>query len=164
KNFSDNVKLTIGENIALTDYSVDELDTNPITDVWRMLPTIPVRDTDNEAKGGYGYGDGSRDVTFGTNPVAKEDFTDTKNRNLRIRGNVFSELELFKDFKYRGSLGFDLSNDKHQYLRKEGFWTFNQPEDPSSLDKFQAPYREIIFGNTLSYEKSFNQHNISAVV
>ena len=62
----------------LSHFAVDELNTNPIIDVYRMLPTIPVRNPDNESRGGYGYGDGSRDVTFGTNPFAKEDFEDTK--------------------------------------------------------------------------------------
>ncbi len=163
KSFGENLKLKIGENATISDYSIDQLDTNPITDVWRMLPTIPIFDPDNEAKGGYGYGDGSRDVTFGTNPFAKEDFTQTKNGNLRLRGNVFAELELFKDFKYRSSLGFNLSNDRHSFLRKEGFWTFNQPKDPSSLNKNQAQFREFVIDNTIEFNKEIKKHNIAAV-
>src|SRR5690606_30714346 len=100
-----------------------------------MLPTIPIYDPNNAAKGGYGFGEGSRDVTFGTNPFAIEDFLVTENGNLRTRGNVFTELEFFKSLKYRLNFGFDLSNDKHMALRKEGFWTYNQPYDPSSLNK-----------------------------
>lgn len=163
RDFGKNLKFNVGENLALSNYSVNELNTNPITDVWRMLPTIPIRDPNNAAKGGYGYGDGSRDVTFGTNPFAREDFENTKNSNLRIRGNAFAELEFFKVLKYRANVGFNLSNDKHQFLRKEGYWTFNQPFDPSSLNKNQAQYRNIVFDNTLEFNKSFGSHNISAV-
>lgn len=129
-----------------------------------MLPTIPVRNPDNESRGGYGYGDGSRDVTFGTNPFAKEDFEDTKNSNLRVRGNLFTELELMKVLKYRFNLGFDFSNDSHSYLRKEGYWTYNQPFDPSSLNKNQAQYQGLVFDNTLEYNQTFGLHNISSVV
>ena len=164
RNFGDNVTFRIGENIVLSHFGVDELNTNPIIDVYRMLPTIPIHDSNNAAKGGYGFGDGSRDVTFGSNPFAKEDFENTTNSNLRIRGNTFTELEAFKMFKYRFNFGFDFSNDKHKYLRKEGYWTYNQPYDPSSLNKNQAQYQGFVFDNTLEFNKKFDKHDISAVL
>lgn len=164
RDFGDNLTFRIGENIVLSHFAVDELNTNPVIDVYRMLPTIPVYDPDNAARGGYGYGDGSRDVTFGTNPFAKEDFEDTKNSNLRVRGNLFTELELLKTLKYRFNLGFDFSNDKHSYLREEGYWTYNQPYDPSSLNKNQAQYQGLVFDNTLEYNKKIGKHDISSVL
>ena len=164
RDFGDNVTFSIGENIVLSKFAVDELNTNPIIDVYRMLPTIPVFDPNNEARGGYGYGDGNRDVTFGTNPFAKEDFEDTKNTNLRVRGNLFTELELMNVLKYRFNLGFNFSNDAHSFLRKEGFWTHNQPYDPSSLNKNQAQYQGLIFDNTLEYNQSFGRSDFSAVL
>lgn len=164
RDFGDHVKLSIGENIVLSNYSIDALNTNPIIDVYRMLPTIPVFDPNNAAKGGYGFGDGGRDVTFGTNPFAIEDFLVTENGNLRTRGNVFTELEFFKSLKYRLNFGFDLSNDKHLQLRKEGFWTYNQPYVPSSLNKNQAQYRGYVYDNTIEYAKIFGKHDVSAVV
>lgn len=164
RNFGDNVTFRIGENIVLSHFGVDELNTNPIIDVYRMLPTIPIHDSNNAAKGGYGFGDGSRDVTFGSNPFAKEDFENTTNSNLRIRGNAFTELEALKMFKYRFNFGFDFSNDNHKYLRKEGYWTYNQPYDPSSLNKNQAQYQGFVFDNTLEFNKKFDKHDISAVL
>lgn len=163
RNFGENIKFSLGENIVLSNFQVDELNTNPIIDVYRMLPTIPIYDPNNAAKGGYGFGEGSRDVTFGTNPFAIEDFLVTENGNLRTRGNVFTELEFFKSLKYRLNFGFDLSNDKHMALRKEGFWTYNQPYDPSSLNKNQAQYQGYVYDNTLEYAKIFGKHDISAV-
>lgn len=164
ENFGDNLKLEIGENIAFSNYNVDELSTNPIIDVFRMLPTIPIMDPNNEAKGGFGYGDGNRDVTFGTNPFAREALEDVTNSNFRIRGNAFANLDIFKNFKYKFNFGFDLSNDKYHHLRKEGHWTHNQPEDPSFLNKNQAQSQQLIFDNTLEFNKEFNKHNLSAVV
>lgn len=161
RQFGNYVTFRVGENMILSNYSVDELDTNPIIDMWRMLPTIPVYNPSNS--GGFGYGDGSKDVTFGTNPVAKENLTDTKNENLRIRGNAFSEIELFKALKYRFNFGFESSSDQHMYLRKIGNWTYNQPLDPSSLNKFKANSRSLVFDNTLEFNKTFGKHSISAV-
>lgn len=163
RQFHESVNFRVGENIILSNYRVNELNTNPIVDVYRMLPTISIYDESNASKGGYGFGDGNRDVTFGTNPFAKEDFENTTNKNLRVRGNFFSELELFKMFKYKFSLGFDFSNDSYKYLRKEGYWTYNQPYDPSSLNKNQAQSKNLIYDNTLEFNKAFGKHNISAV-
>lgn len=162
RDFGDNVSFKIGENIILSNYSIDELDTNPIIDVYRMLPTIPVYNENNP--GGYGYGDGSRDVTFGTNPLAKEDLTDTHNQNMRIRGNVFTELEFFSKVKYRLNIGFETSFDEHRYLRKEGNWTYNQPWDPSTITKNKARFNSLVYDNTLEYNDVIGNHSINAVV
>ena len=152
----------IGENLILSNYSIDELDTNPITDVWRMLPTIPVYNKNNP--GGYGYGDGTADVTFGTNPVAKEDLSRTTNSNLRIRGNMFMELEFSKMLKYKFNIGVETSSDQHKYLRKEGNWTYNDAYAPSSLNKNMAAYHSLTYDNTLEFNHKFGLHDIGAVI
>ncbi|PWG78559.1 SusC/RagA family TonB-linked outer membrane protein [Pararcticibacter amylolyticus] len=161
RDFGKHVQFTIGENIILSHFGVDQMDTNPIIDVYRMLPTIPIRDSRNY--GGYGFGNGTYDITFGSNPFAKEDFTDTRNSNLRIRGNAFTELEVVKMFKYRFNFGFDISNDRYRYLRKIGSWQANQPQDPSSLNRNQGQSREFVFDNTLEFNRKFGRHGISAV-
>ncbi len=163
RDFGRFVNFKVGENIVLSNFRVNELNTNPIVDVYRMLPTIPIYDENNASKGGYGFGDGNRDVTFGTNPFAKENFENTTNSNLRIRGNAFTELEVMKMLKYKFNFGFDFSNDKHKFLRKEGYWSYNQPFDPSSLTKNQAQSRNLVFDNTLEFNKEFGKHSIGAV-
>lgn len=162
RDFGEHVRFKVGENITLSHYGVNELSTNPIVDVYRMLPTIPVYDENNS--GGYGFGNGSRDVTFGVNPFARENFEDTRNSNLRVRGNAYTELEVLKMFKYRFNFGFNYSNDKHKYLRKEGYWTYNQPYDPSNLNRSQAQYRGFVFDNTLEFNKQFGKHSTNFVV
>lgn len=162
RNLSDKIKVNVGENISISNYEVNEMNTNPFIDVYRMLPTIPVYNDQNH--GGFGFGDGSRDVTFGTNPVAKEIFDDTMNGNLRIRGNVFAEIEAFSAFKYRFNLGVDLSNDRHRHIRKVGTWAYNQSPDDSNLEKRQAQYRGFTFDNTLEYNKEVGKHSISTVL
>lgn len=163
RDFGENVRFSVGENITLSHFGVNELNSTPMTAVYRMLPTISVYDPDNE-RGGYGYGDAARDVTFGSNPIAQEDFEDTRNSNLRIRGNAFTELEVLKMFKYRFNWGFDFSNDKYRHLRKDGDYTYNQQIHPSSLDKRQAQSRGFVFDNTLEFNKNFGKHSINALL
>jgi len=161
REFADVLTFRIGENISISNYKVNEMNTSPFIDVYRMLPTIPVYNSQNP--GGYGYGDGSRDVTFGSNPVAKEDIENTSNSNLRVRGNIFAEAEVFKSLKYRFNFGADFSSDRHKYLRKEGSWMYNQPLDASILERRQAQYRGFVFDNTIEFNKEIEKHNISAV-
>lgn len=162
RDFGRHLTFRIGENLAISNYAIDEMDYSPFTDVYRMLPTIPVHDPDHAS--GYGYGDGARDVTFGGNPVGKEDLNDTRNSNLRLRGNAFAELELMKMLKYRFNMGADLSNDRHKELTREGLTAWQQSEVPSRIEKRMAQYRGFVFDNTLEFNREFGRHNVSAIL
>ena len=161
RDFGDKLRFTLGENITISNYFVDELNTNPIIDVWRMLPTIPVYDENNP--GGYGYGDGSKDVTFGVNPIARENLETRTNENMRIRGNAFAELDFDKFLKYRLNVGFVTSSDSHLYMRKAGSWSFNQPTDPTSINRNKAFSQSYVYDNTLEFNKTFELHDLSIV-
>ncbi len=153
---------TIGENLAISNSEVDEMSGNPIVDVFRMLPTIPVYNENNP--GGYGYGQSDVANTFGTNPLAIADLSDNHNSNFRIRGNVFAELKPFSFLKYRLNVGYETSFDHHQFLRKEGNWTLNQPYIESNANENRAQSQTRLIENTLSFEKEFGKHNLSTVV
>ena len=98
-----------------------------------------------------------------TNPVAIENLKNITNENLRVRGNAYTELEFLKSFKYRFNFGFESSSDSYMNLRKIGNWTYNQPYDPSSLNRARGRSNSMVFDNTLEYNKTFGKHNISAV-
>ncbi|HMI04514.1 MAG TPA: SusC/RagA family TonB-linked outer membrane protein, partial [Pedobacter sp.] len=153
---------TIGENLAISKAKVDEMSGNPIVDVIRLLPTIPVYDPSNPA-GGYGYGSEARGRTFGTNPRAIADLEDRTNENLRLRGNLFSELQFLPFLYYRLNLGIETSNDHYKYLRKVGNWTLNQPFDPSIANENRAEFTSGLIENTLNFNKTFGKHIVTAV-
>lgn len=154
--------LSIGENLAISNSMADEMSGNPIVDVVRLLPTIPIYDSTHP--GGYGYGDEKRARTFGTNPLAIADLDDNKNENFRVRGNLWAELQLFPFLKYRLNLGYETSNDHHSYLRKEGNWTLNQSYDPAIANENRARYQSGLIENTLTFNKSFDKHSFNLVV
>lgn len=153
---------SIGENLAITRSVTDEISGNPVRDVVRLLPTIPVYNPDNP--GGYGYGNESRARTFGTNPVAIADLEDRMNENIRIRGNLWSELQILPSLTYRLNLGLDASNDHYAYLRKEGNWTLNQPYDPAIANENRGAFRTGLVENTLTFDQEFNQHSLNVLV
>lgn len=153
---------SIGENLAITNAKADEMSGNPIADVVRLLPTIPVYDPANP--GGYGYGNEAKARTFGTNPVAIADLEDRTNENLRLRGNLWSELKLLPVLTYRLNLGYETSSDHYDYLRKLGNWTLNQPYDPAIMEENRARWQSGLVENTLTFKKDFGDHALNAVV
>jgi TonB-linked SusC/RagA family outer membrane protein len=154
--------LTFGENLAITSFQVDELDTNPMADVTRMLPTIPVYDEDNP--GGYGYGDEDQARTFATNPIAKENLENRSTENVRIRGNVFAELDFTDYLNYRVNYGLNYNSGNHNYLRRVGNWTLNQPYDPSRLYDERSEFQSHLIENTLTFDKDFGNHKVNTVI
>ncbi len=152
---------SIGENLAISDSKTDEMSGNPIVDVYRMTPTIPLYDDANP--GGYGYGkQGVADV-FGTNPLAIADLLDASLQNTRLRGNIWAEIKPVSFLKYRFNFGYEASFDNYQQLRKTGSWTLNQPNDPSFLFQNRAKYQSLLFENTLSFDKKFGKHSFNAI-
>lgn len=152
---------SIGENIAISNAKTDEMSGNAYVDVVRLLPTIPVRDPANP--GGYGYGSESRARTFGTNPVAVADLDDRTNENFRVRGNLWAEVRLRPWLKYRLNLGYETSADNFQHRRKEGNWTLNQAYDPAIYDENRARFQSALVENTLTFNKEFGKHAITAI-
>ncbi|PST83019.1 TonB-dependent receptor [Pedobacter yulinensis] len=152
---------TIGENFSVTNSKSDEMSGNPIIDVIRMLPTIPVYNAANP--GGYGYGDEKRGRTFGTNPLAIANLEDRSNENLRLRGNLFGELQILKSLKYRLNLGYETSRDHYKYLKKDGFWTLNQAFDPAIANENRAESETKLIENTLTFTKQFGKHSLNVI-
>lgn len=153
---------SIGENIAISNSKADEMSGNPIFDVVRMMPTIPVYDENNP--GGYGYGNEASARTFGTNPVALADLDDRINENFRVRGNVWAELKPLSFLKFRTNLGYNTSSDHYKYLRKEGNWTLNQPYEPAITIENRAKSSTILVENTLNFNKEFGKHNVDVLI
>ncbi|WP_083257223.1 SusC/RagA family TonB-linked outer membrane protein [Arcticibacter eurypsychrophilus] len=165
-NFRVNTKgtkgiFTIGENLAISNAKNNEMSGNPIIDVFRMLPTIPVYDASHA--GGYGYGDEAKARTFGTNPVAIADLEDRINENLRLRGNLYTELQLLPSLKYRFNLGYETSNDHYSYLRKDGSWTLNQSYDPAIINQNRGQSSTVLAENTLTFNEKFGQHAFNVI-
>lgn len=155
---------TIGENLAISNTYVEEQNSvfSKHIDVLRMLPIIPIYDENNF--GGYGYGNEATARTFGSNPIASEDLMQTTNENLRIRGNVYSTLDLMKGLQYKLNLGYETSRDNNKFLRKLGNFTLNLPYDPSARYENKAKYVSTLIENTLSYKTLVGKHDINAVV
>lgn len=153
--------ITFGENLFFSSSDKDPLQTNPYNDFLRMLPTIPIYDENNP--GGYGYGSEANARTFGTNPIAREDLEDQREKQHRLSGTFWTEAAIFPWLKYKLNAGIDYAWFAKSWFRGEGNWTLNQEHrDPESQKQTISTYNKLI-ENTLSFDHNFEKHHVDAI-
>lgn len=153
-------RLRVGENLQLVRANQTYVNGSPFTDVLRMLPVIPVYDP--SVVGGFGIGNNNA-VTFGTNPIALQRLLVATSTNNRILGNVYGEFQIFDFLRYRLNLGLEYHGFRDQQKRQYGVWRRNDATTPSNYGDDQG---NELFGqveNTLTFDKTFGLHNLTAV-
>lgn len=153
-------RLRVGENLQLVRANQTYVNGAPFTEVLRMLPVIPVNDP--TVPGGFGIGNNNA-ITFGTNPIALQRLLTNTSTNNRILGNVFGEVQLFDFLRYRLNLGLEYHGFHDQQKRQYGIWRRNDITQPSNYGDDQG---NELFGqveNTLTFDKTFGNHNLTAV-
>ncbi|HEY0608635.1 MAG TPA: SusC/RagA family TonB-linked outer membrane protein, partial [Chitinophaga sp.] len=108
-------RLKIGENLQLTykqNYGFDTYSsqTGLLFSTLRFNPAIPVRNDD----GSYGSSKASNELGDINNPVFTLETTDGWDKNYRLLGNVYAELEILEGLTLRGNYGYD-GNILNQY-------------------------------------------------
>jgi TonB-linked SusC/RagA family outer membrane protein len=153
-----NVK--IGENFTVS-YSkaseapVGQDNGNILLCALRIPPSLPVLDPEN--LGGYSRVTSAIDHNDAYNPITELKLRDNRSNYLRILGNLFGELEIIKDLKFRTSIALDIDrNDANTYTKARANGAF---EFPSILDENFGWHNSFIFENTLSYTRQLGLHN-----
>ncbi len=153
-------RLRVGENLQLVRANQTYLNGTPFVDILRMLPVIPVNDP--TTPGGFGIGNNNA-ITFGTNPIALQRLLNSTSTNNRLLGNAYAEVQIFDFLRYRLNLGIEYHGFRDQQKRQYGIWRRNDATTPSNYGDDQG---NELFGqaeNTLTFDKSFGQHNLTAV-
>jgi len=96
----ENLQLTYKENWGFDTYSSQ---TGLLFSTLRFNPAIPVRNDD----GSYGSSKASNELGDINNPVYTLETSDGWNKNYRLLGNVYAELEILDGLTLRGSYGYD---------------------------------------------------------
>ncbi|OON69296.1 hypothetical protein B0919_08365 [Hymenobacter sp. CRA2] len=158
-------RFRFGENALLTRANQTRLNVipfygSPFYNVVQMLPVNPVYDP--TVPGGFGIGNGNAS-TFGLNPVASQDLLNDTGTSNRLQGNVYGEVSIFDFLRYRLNLATEFHAFHDQQKRKYGVWRQN---DITQLSNFGENQGNELFGmaeNTLTFDKSFGDHNLTVV-
>jgi TonB-linked SusC/RagA family outer membrane protein len=160
-------KLRVGENALLSRSNQVRVNGTPASplrvpfiDVLRMLPVIPVNDPANP--GGFGFGN-TNATTFGTNPIAQMRLLNNTSVNNRLQGNIFAEYDILKFLRYRLNLGADFLAYHDREKRRYGQWRQNDALNPSYFAENQGNELFTLVENTLTFDQSFGENNVTAV-
>ena len=169
-------KLTFGENFTVAyDERVgvpngNNNESNPIMFAIRIQPIIPVFDITGgpTGLGGTNTSDlngfaGSRGSNLGNapNPLARQwREKDNVTYGTHIFGNVFAELAVIQDLKFRSSLGIEYNNyNLSAYFNRD--IEAAEPRNANSLTVSNSYDKAITWYNTLNYTRKFGEHNFS---
>lgn len=116
-------------------------------------PEVPVKMPD----GGWGYSPTSLNSY---NPAASIHYTSNDTRRPVINGNVYIDITPFKGLVFRSQYNFNVGGFENkvftpQYRISAAF--FN---DVARLTETHSRFREYSWANTLTYQKTFGEHNL----
>ncbi len=151
-----NNRLKIGENLALSYLQYREA--NELR--WALIdpPAVPVRDINGGWAGAAGFDD------F-TNPVRLlTDNKDNISNYVKVIGNIFLDLDIWKGISARTQFGVDYGNAYNRSVDKLWSETGGRNSDGENyVGNSQSHPLSYVWTNTLSYNLTKEKHNIDAV-
>ncbi|NML65415.1 TonB-dependent receptor [Hymenobacter sp. RP-2-7] len=153
-------RFTINESAQLSHTLATLPNGQPFQDAVRLLPTIPVYDPTTSS--GYGFGSDAA-YTFGTNPVAEQEYINSTQYNNRLQGSLTPEFRFTDYLSYKLNLGIDALDYVDRSFRKPGIISYNAPNEPGYLTENRGDNLFAIAENTLNFNKSFGENHFNAV-
>lgn len=136
--------------------SADDNESSPWSQAYRMGPIIPVYDIKNNFAGSKAPGSGN-----GQNPVAiLYRNRDNTNRDVRLLGSVYAEIDILKNLKAKTNFGIDYNNNYNTAFRNINP-EHSEGSFQTSLNLASGYQYRWTFSNTLNYEKKIKDHQIN---
>ncbi|HDZ06834.1 hypothetical protein LCGC14_0243670 [marine sediment metagenome] len=160
--FNDRVKFGVNTQISTSNETLVSSDVGGAATTGlsiTLAPTIPVYDTNGEFAGPLGAGYSDRN-----NPLLMQYLNrwDNATKN-NFFGNVFAEISILDNLKFRSSLGIDFSDFKRKNIEPKvfnGFVTRNNNRLIFDTNKL----RTLTFSNTLNYNLEIGKHRFGALL
>jgi TonB-linked SusC/RagA family outer membrane protein len=157
-------KIKIGNSLALSYVRSDRgVGDNGIVQLAVRAPSmLPIFDPN--VLGGYAKADASRiGAEAGpANPVGYQNYYDNFTQQVRILANVFGEYEIINGLTYRLSLANDGIIRRAKSIQNP----FDQPNNARILKQISEDRtleNSWLIENTLTYQKAFGQHSLTAL-
>lgn len=128
-----------------------EIGAEVVSSAYRAWPTsVPYNDDSSFAE-----------VLGSGNPLAAIEYTNNTKRTLRSVGNFYGDVTLLKGLVFRSSYGFDISYDQSKNFTPVFFVSPSQSNDLNDLAIDHYTYKNWLWENTLSYDKTFGDHHLN---
>ena len=160
-----NDHIKIGNSISMNKFTEHSADTySPFNSVILLALMAPPTVSPRNSDGTYAGGNGSVDGFSEPNPIYQLEVPKNKYTKYRVNGNVFAEINLVKNLKFKALFGADFN-----YQEINNF----SPATPSSggsafnLTNYSVQkglYPDYLAEYTLAYDKTIHQkHKFNAV-
>jgi len=159
KLFDDHFR--IGENISLSHSWGTSVSNNAalggtLYEAYKFQSITPVKNLEDEYAGNV-----FSDIP---NPMGKlYRNKDNQDKKSRLVGNLYAELHLFDGLMFKTSFGVDYNNLYRRSFSPK-YDELNASEKLSSLSNRNAWNFNWVFTNTLTYNKTFGDHTINALL
>ncbi|WP_299182197.1 TonB-dependent receptor [uncultured Aquimarina sp.] len=155
--------IKFGHNINLSS-SLEQIGLNDsrngtIINALRQTPNVPVRNPD----GTFGSPENGLGNTGALNPVAASEIRNSTLERFKMNGNIYLDLKLANNLKFRTDLGYDYNTAKTQSF----FPTYDFGSLSNRLNSsFRAANEGLyyLFKNYLTYTPSIGNHNFDILL
>ncbi|MGC5743424.1 SusC/RagA family TonB-linked outer membrane protein [Chryseobacterium sp. NFX27] len=147
--------ITIGNNFSFSKMRTDAAQ-NPLLDAYTAPPIFS---TMNPTTGDYQFFNGYSIP----NPRAKLDLFRSQIRQERLLNNIWGEYKFLKDFTLRVSYTSDnINTNKYEYSPTLTYVPVSD-QKPTKLITRDSRDRNYVWDNTLTWKKSFGDHNFEVL-
>jgi len=95
------------------------------------------------------------------NPVAFSKKRKSGTDKLRLFGNMYAEVKLFKDFKFKTNIGADYDTSIYKFYKPSDIGAYRAPApQPASASQTNTNRLNYLIENTLTYNKLIKDHSI----
>ena len=99
----------------------------------------------------------------GGNALAAIEYTNSLTNRLRGLGNLYARIHFLKHFTFKSSVQFDLTESKSRSFTPTYYVAPLQQNEVNDLSYGTSNSTNLIFENTLSFDKQFGVHSVNAV-
>jgi TonB-linked SusC/RagA family outer membrane protein len=135
-----------------------------ISETYREMPIIPVRDIAGHYGGGY---DGPSGEPLGnaSNPVFIQETSKNNNSySYNIQGTVFAEADFLKYFTVRTAFGGNANNFFYFYTGQNPYQDYESHTNPNSYTEVSGYSYGYNYTNSIAYKEAFGKHHVDAFV
>ena len=99
------------------------------------------------------------------NPVAIAKKVKRKNDRLRLFGNMYAEVKLFKDFRFKTNIGADYDAQIYKFYTPSDIGKYRAAApQPISASQSNTNRKNYLIENTLTYNKLIKEHSIQILL
>ena len=159
-------RLKVGESMSVnfnkTKPELDGSGRSLLEHAIKAAPYLAVYNPNN--LGGFQGPNTSADGQDAENPVRIMRNPTVNNRSFSLLGNLYAELEIVTDLKFKSQLGIDYYNENNSTFTpsyNDDSLGGTHTQNYANIDKGSSFGQTLIFTNSLSYKKTFaNSHNV----